>query len=161
MLVALGLASTTVLRASGHELLLLAVGGAALVPLLLGLAARWSPALALGVAILGGQQALRLALGPDQLDTWAPASAGFLLLVAELSWWSIEPRVPAWSEPWLAPLRLVSVLALCAAGAALAGVVLVAASSKVGGGVVLELAGVLAAISALAVVAWVARTHVR
>ena len=121
MLVAAGLAAATVLRAGGHELLLLSVGGAALVPLLLGLAVRWSPALALGVAILGGQQALRLALGSDELDTWAPASAGFLLLVAELAWWSIEPRVPAWSEPWLAPLRLVSVLAVCAAGAVLAG----------------------------------------
>jgi hypothetical protein len=161
VVVGLGLAATTVLRASGHELLLLSVGGAALVPLLLGLAVRWSPALALGVAILGGQQALRLALGPDELDTWAPASAGFLLLVAELAWWSIEPRVPAWSEPWLAPLRLVSVLAICAAGAVLAAVVLVVASSGFRGGVVLELAGVLAAISALAVVAWVARTHVR
>ena len=84
-----------------------------------------------------------------------------LLLVAELAWWSIEPRVPAWSEPRLAPLRLVSVLAICAAGAVLAAVVLVVASSKLSGGVVLELVGVLAAISALAVVAWVARTHVR
>jgi hypothetical protein len=133
----------------------------ALLPLLLGLAVRWSPPLVLGVAILGAQQAVRLALGSEELDTWAPASAGFLLLVAELAWWSIEPRVPAWSEPWLAPLRLVSVLAVCATGAVLAGVVLVVASSKVGGGVVLELVGVLAAISALAVVAWVARTHVR
>lgn len=130
-------------------------------PLLLGLVVRWSLPLTLGVAILGAQQALRLALGSDELDTWAPASAGFLLLVAELAWWSIEPRVPAWSEPWLAPLRLVSVLAVCAAGAVLAGIVLVVASSKVGGGVLLELVGVLAAISALAVVAWVARTHVR
>jgi hypothetical protein len=55
----------------------------------------------------------------------------------------------------------VSVLAICAAGAVLAAVVLVVASSGFRGGVVLELAGVLAAISALAVVAWVARTHVR
>jgi hypothetical protein len=161
VLVAAGLAATTVLRAGGHDLLLLSVGGAALVPLLLGLAVRWSPALALGVAVLGAQQALRLALGSDELDTWAPASAGFLLLVAELAWWSIEPRVPAWAEPWLAPLRVLSVLAVCAAGAVLAGVVLVVSSSELPGGVVLELVGVLAAISALAVVAWVARTHVR
>ena len=148
-------------RAAGARLVGAVVGAAAVVPLLLGLAARWSAALALGVAVLGAQQALRLALGPDELDTWAPASAGFLLLVAELAWWSIEPRVPAWSEPWLAPLRLVSVLAVCASGAVLAAIVLVVASSQVGGGVVLELVGVLAAISALAVVAWVARTHVR
>jgi hypothetical protein len=161
VLVAAGLAVATVLRADGHELLLLLVGGAALVPLLLGLGVRWSPALALGVAILGGQQALRLALGSDALDTWAPASAGFLLLVAELAWWSIEPRVPAWAESTLAPLRVLSLLLVCAAGAVLAAVVLVVASSGLRGGVGLELAGVLAAILALAVVAWVARTHVR
>ena len=137
------------------------MGGAALVPLLLGLLLRWSPGLTLGVGLLGAQQALRLALGSDELDTWAPASAGLLLLVAELAWWSIEPRVPAWAETALAPLRVVRVLSVCAAGAVLAAVVLVVASSNLSGGVGLELAGVLAAIAALAVVAWVARTHVR
>ena len=84
-----------------------------------------------------------------------------LLFVAELAWWSIEPRVPAWAETALAPLRLARVLAVCAAGAMLAAVVLVVASSNLSGGVGLELVGVLAAIAALAVVAWVARTHVR
>jgi len=43
----------------------------------------------------------------------------------------------------------------------LAAVVLVVASSNLSGGVGLELVGMLAAIAALAVVAWVARTHVR
>ena len=81
------------------------------------------------------------------------AAAGLLLFVAELAWWSIEPRVPAWAETALAPLRLVRVLAVCAAGALLAALVLVVASSQFTGGVELELAGVLAAISALAVVA--------
>ena len=161
MLVAAGLVAVTALRASGHDLLLLSVGGIALVPLLLGLALRWSPGLALGVAIVGAQEGLRLALGSKELDTWTPAAAGLLLFVAELAWWSIEPRVPAWAETALAPLRLVRVLAVCAAGALLAALVLVVASSQFTGGVELELAGVLAAISALAVVAWVARTHVR
>jgi hypothetical protein len=137
------------------------VGGAALVPLLLGLALRWSPGLTVGVGLLGAQQALRLALGPDELDVWTPAAAGVLLLVAELAWWSIEPRVPTWAETALAPLRLVRVLAVCAAGAVLAAVVLVVASSNLSGGVGLEVAGVLAAIAAITVVAWVARTHVR
>jgi hypothetical protein len=161
VLVAAGLVAVTAFRANGHELLLLSVGGIALVPLLLGLALRWSPGLALGVAIVGAQQGLRLALGSKELDTWTPAAAGVLLFVAELAWWSIEPRVPAWAETVLAPLRLVRVLAVCAAGALLAALVLVVASSQFTGGVELELAGVLAAISALAVVAWVARTHVR
>jgi hypothetical protein len=161
VLVGAGLVAATAVRASGHELLLLSVGGAALVPLVLGLAVRWSPGLALGVAILGAQQGLRLALGSKELDTWAPAAAGALLFVAELAWWSIEPRVPAWAETALPPLRLAGVLAVCAAGALLAALVLVVASSRLTGGVLLELVGVLAAISALAVVAWVARTHVR
>jgi hypothetical protein len=161
VLVAAGLAAATVLRADGHELLLLAVGAAALLPLLVGLALRWSTGLAVGIAVLGGQQALRVAIGSDALDAWTPAAAGTLLFAAELAWWSIEPRVPAWAEPALAPIRLALVLLVCAAGAVLAAFVLVAASSRVGGGVVLELAGVLAAIAALAVVAWVARTHVR
>jgi hypothetical protein len=161
VLVATGLVAVTVLRAGGHELLLLAVGGSALVPLLLGLALRWSPGLALGVAIVGAQQGLRLALGSKELDTWAPAAAGALLFVAELAWWSIEPRIPAWAETALVPLRIVRVLAVCAAGALLSALVLVVASSQFTGGVALELAGVLAAISALALVAWVARTHVR
>lgn len=161
MLAAGGLAATTAFRAGGHDLLLLAVGGAALLPLLLGLAARWSPGLTVGVGLLGAQQALRLALGSDELDAWAPAAAGVLLLVAELAWWSIEPRVPAWAETALAPLRVLRVLAVCAAGAVLAAVVLVVASSNLSGGVGLELVGMLAAIAALAVVAWVARTHVR
>jgi hypothetical protein len=161
VLVAAGLVLATTFRAGGHDLLLLSVGGAALVPLLLGLALRWSPGLALGVAILGVQQGLRLALGSKELDTWAPAAAGVLLFVAELAWWSIEPRIPAWAETALAPLRLAGVLGVCAAGALLAALVLVAASSQFTGGVLLELAGMLAAISAVAVVAWVARTHVR
>jgi hypothetical protein len=89
------LASATVLRADDYQPLLLFVGGLALPVLLLGLALRWSAALAVGVALLGAQQAVRLALGPDALDAWAPLVAGALLLVAELAWWSIEPRVSA------------------------------------------------------------------
>jgi pyruvate dehydrogenase E1 component alpha subunit len=120
VLCAAGLALATAFRHGGHDLLLLGVGGAALLPLLLGLAIRWSPGLTLGVGLLGAQQALRLALGSDELDTWAPASAGVLLFVAELAWWSIEPRVPAWAETALAPLRLVRVVGVCAAGASFA-----------------------------------------
>jgi hypothetical protein len=155
------LAATPLLRNGGHELLLLLVGAAALVPLTVGLAVRWSAALALAVALLGAQQAVRIALGPDRLDVWAPASAGALLLVAELAWWSIEPRVAAWSERDLALWRVATVVAACAAGAALAGFVLVVGSSQVGGGVALELVGVVAATAAVALVAYVARSRVR
>jgi hypothetical protein len=158
--VAAGLAGATALRGGGHASLLVLVGGLALPVLLAGLAARWSAALAVGIALLGAQQAVRLALGTDALDSWAPLSAGVLLLVAELAWWSIEPRVPASSEPWLALRRLGTTLLVCACGSLVAAVVLVAAGAQPGGGFAYELLGVVAAIGAVTVVAWVARQRV-
>jgi hypothetical protein len=154
-----GLAGATALRGGGHESLLVFVGGLALLVLLTGLVARWSAALAFGIALLGAQQAVRLSLGTDALDSWAPLSAGVLLLVAELAWWSIEPRVPASSEPWLALRRLGTTLLVCACGSLVAAVVLVAAGAQPGGGFAFELVGVAAATAALAVVALVARTR--
>jgi hypothetical protein len=153
------LASATVLRADDYQPLLLFVGGLALPVLLLGLALRWSAALAVGVALLGAQQAVRLALGPDALDAWAPLVAGALLLVAELAWWSIEPRVSAWSEPLLGTRRLATVLLTCAGATLVSAVVVVAAGAEVGGGFAVELLGVIAAIAALALVAWAARAR--
>jgi hypothetical protein len=147
------------LREGGHELLLLAVGGSAVAALLAGLVLRWSAALAVGVALLGAQQALRLELGSDVFDASTPVSAGALLLTAELAWWSIETRVPAWSQPELGALRAATVLLVCAGATVVSALVALAASASVGGGTVLELTGVAAAIGALAVVAWVARSR--
>jgi hypothetical protein len=131
----------------------------ALVVLLLGLALRWSAALGAGVALLGAQQAVRLALGSHGLDAWAPLSAGALLLVAELAWWSIEPRVPAWAQPGLAARRLARVVFTCAGASIVAALVLVVAGAPLSGGVGLELVGVLAAAAALGVVAHVAHSR--
>ena len=147
------------LRGEGHEPLLVAVGLLALALLLGGLVLRWSAALAVGVALLGTQQAVRLALGPDSLDSWTPLLAGGLLLVAELAWWSLEPRVTAWSQPGLAARRLGAVLLACAGASVLSAVVLVAAGAPLSGGFGLELAGVIAATGTLTLVAWLARTR--
>jgi hypothetical protein len=152
------LAGATVLRADEYEPLLLFLGGLALAVLLAGLLVRWSAALAVAVALLGAQQAVRLALGPDGLDSWAPLLAGALLLVAELAWWSIEPRVPASADEWLASRRLATVLLTCAVASLVSAVALVAAGAEVEGGFALELVGVLAATAALAVVAFAARS---
>ena len=159
MLAAAGLALATGLR-EGHEVFLLGAGTAALFALLGGLALRWSAAVAVGVALLGGQQCLRLALGSDELDDWTPAIAATLLLVAELAWWSLEPRARTWAEPGSAARRLATVVLSCAGGSFVAALVLIAAGTHIGGGVFLELAGVAAAAAALALVAWVARTRV-
>lgn len=150
-----------VLREGGHDVLLLVVGGVAVVVLLAGLLLRWSAGLATAVALLGAQQATRLALGPDALDAGTPLTAGALLLVAELAWWSIEPRAPAWAQTGVAVRRVLTLLLACASATFVSAVVVVAAGAEVAGGTVLELTGVLAAIAALAVVAWVARPAVR
>jgi hypothetical protein len=141
--------------------LLLILGGAALVLLCIGLAARWSAALAAGIAFLGAEQAVRLATGPSSVDPWTPVYAAGLLLAAELAWWSIEERVPAWSQPGIVLRRLLVIVGLCAAGAALAAMIVVAAGSPLEGGVGLELVGVVAAVAAVAVVAALARRPVR
>jgi len=151
--------AAAVLREGGHDLLLLAVGGAALAVLLVGLLLRWSAALAVGVAVLGAQQATRLALGSEAVDEATPLVATGLLLVAELAWWSVEPRVPAWGEVGVLARRVWTLVLTCAGALVVSAVVVVAAGAPVNGGTVLELLGVVAAAAALALVAAVARTR--
>ena len=139
---------------------LLAIGGAGLLWLALGLAARWGAALALGMVLLGGEQALRLELGPGTVDPWTPVYAAGLLLTAELAWWSIEPRVPAWSDAAVVLRRVGTIAGLCAAAAVVAALIVLAAGAPLHGGLSLELAGVLAAIAAVGVVAGLARVRV-
>jgi hypothetical protein len=149
--------AAAVLREGGHDLVLLAGGGAALAVLLAGLILRWSAALAVGVGLLGAQQATRLALGPEAVDEATPLIATGLLLVAELAWWSVEPRVPAWGQLGVLARRLGTLVLTCVAALAVSAVVVVAAGAPVNGGTLLELVGVVAAAAALALVAAVAR----
>jgi hypothetical protein len=139
---------------------LLVLGGCGLLALCLGLAARWSAAVTFAVGLLGAEQAVRLADGPASLDSWTPLYAGAFLLLAELAWWSLEPRVPAWTERDAALRRLATVLLMCAAGSLVSALVVIAAGAPIHGGFGLELAGVLAATAALVVVAAVARGRV-
>jgi hypothetical protein len=151
------LVAAAVFRGGGHDVLLLVVGAVGLVVFAAGLVLRWSGGLAIGVALLGAQQATRLALGPDALDEATPLTAGALLLAAELAWWSIEPRIPAWAQPGVAVRRAVTVLFTCVAATVVSAVVVVAAGARVGGGTLLLLTGVVAATAALAMLAYVAR----
>jgi hypothetical protein len=126
-----------------------------------GLAIPWSAALATGIALLGAEQAVRLATGPAHADPWTPIYAAGFLLAAELAWWSIEPRVPSFSELPVLVNRLAVIVISCAGGAVLAALVVLAAGAPLRGGVGLEVVGVVAAAAALTVVATVARTRVR
>ncbi|HYX88636.1 MAG TPA: hypothetical protein VE753_04655 [Gaiellaceae bacterium] len=149
------------LARSSHVWLLAGLGGAALFSLGLGLVVRWSAALAFGIALLGTEQAVRLATGPNHVDPWTPVYAAGFLLAAELAWWSIEPRVQAWAQYEATLSRLGAVAGACVGGGVLAALVVLAAGAPLRGGLALELVGVVAATAALAVVAVVARSHVR
>jgi hypothetical protein len=136
------------------------LGVSGVLVLCLGLAVRWSAAVAFAVGLLGAEQAVRLADGPAALDSWTPLYAAAFLLLAELAWWSLEPRVAAWTERDAALRRLATVLLMCATGSFVSALVVIAAGAPIHGGFGLELAGVLAATAALAVVAVVARGRV-
>jgi hypothetical protein len=136
---------------------LLALGAAGVLWVAIGLATRWNGPLVVGIASLGAEQAVRLATGPGKVDPWTPVYAAGFLLAAELAWWSIEPRVPAWWEPEVVVRRVLAIAACCVGGAVLAVVVVLAAGAPLHGGLALELVGVVAAVTAIAVVAAAAR----
>jgi hypothetical protein len=126
-----------------------------------GLAARWNAPLVLGIACLGAEQAVRLTDGPSSVDPWTPVYAAGFLLAAELAWWSIEPRVPAWSDLEVLVRRILTIAVCLVGGALLAALVVLAAGAPLRGGVGLELVGVAAAVAAIAVVAAIARLPVK
>jgi hypothetical protein len=141
--------------------LLLSLGAAGVLWLAIGLMVRWNAPLVLGIACLGAEQSVRLATGPSTVDPWTPLYAAGFLLAGELAWWSIEPRVPAWSDWQLLVRRLSAIAGCCVGGALLAALVVLAAGAPLTGGVGLELVGVAAAVTTIAIVAVVARLPAR
>jgi hypothetical protein len=133
--------------------LALAVGALSMSLLAAGLAARSGPVLGWGLAALGGEYAVLFAAEGRALDELTPVYAGAFVLVAELAFWSIERRVPAWSEPTLVERRLARLAATCIGAAGVAALVIVVSAASGGGGIGLEAIGVVAAIGALALVA--------
>ena len=127
----------------------------------LGLGARWPGALGLALAVLGGEYAVLFEAEGARLDRVTPAYALGLFLVAELAFWSIERRVPAWSDPVVFELRLARLAIACAAAAVVAALIVVDASAiSGGGGFGLEALGVAAAVASLLLLAGLVRRSV-
>jgi len=126
------------------------VAAVALAMLAVALVSRSGPGLGWGLAALGGEYAVWFAEQGSALDELTPTYAAAFILVAELGFWSIEPRVEAWSDPELPFRRLAYLVLVCAGAAAVAALVLVLAAAGGGGGAVLEAVGVAAVIGALA-----------
>ena len=158
---AAALALSPFVRGAPHAVALAGLGAAGIAWLCVGLAFRWSSALATGIVVLGAEQATRLALTSNGVDPWTPVYAIGFLLVAELAWWSIEPRVAAWADPFLTLWRLGAIALTCAGGGLLAALVVSAAGAPLSGGVGLELVGVIAAAGAVALVAVASRRALR
>jgi hypothetical protein len=154
---AAGLAAYPAVQDIHLRRLALGLAGLAVALLAAGLATRSGPVVGWGLAALGGEYAVLFEAQSRALDELTPLYAGAFLLVAELAFWSIEPRVPAWSEPGLVDRRLAYVAGVSAGAAAVAGLVLVVAAASGGGGAVLEAIGVAASIGALGLVAMLVR----
>lgn len=131
----------------------LGFGALSLVFLFGGLVTRSPQAIGLALTALAGDYAVLFATKGSAIDEATPLYAAGFMLVAELAFWSLERRIPAWSEPGLLDRRLGYLAASCTGAAGFAALAVVAASAGRGGGVGLEAVGVVAAIGALALVA--------
>ena len=128
----------------------LLLGGLGLAFLAAGLAGRWAAPVATGLTLLGAQYAVLFSAGPEAVDEWTPIYAVGFLLSAELSFWSMEPRVPAWSDLEVVLRRLGTVLAACLGAAGIAAIVIIAAGASLGDSLTAEAAGLASAVAALA-----------
>jgi hypothetical protein len=136
-----------------HELAL-GLGGLALALLAFGLFVGWAGALGCGLALLGGEYAVLFAAEGATLDRLTPVYAAGFMFVAEVAFWSIERRVPAWSEAATLEWRLGHLGAACAGAAGVGALATVSAAAATGGGgVVLESFGVGAAIGSIVILA--------
>ncbi|MBA2359305.1 MAG: hypothetical protein H0V84_12865 [Actinobacteria bacterium] len=152
MLAALLVAGAPVLGAAGLERLVGLLGVAGLLLVSAALAAGMIGLLPWGVASLGGEYVAWLLVRGGEVDDRAPLYAGGLLLVAELGYWSLEHRGVAVSETPLTVRRLLTVALAVSCSVVLGAALLGASAVELGGGVVLELAGVLGALGVLALV---------
>ena len=136
--------------------LALGLGVLSLALLAAGLAIGSSTTLGWGLAALLAEYAVLFTAEGRSLDELTPVYAAGLLVVAELAFWSIEPRVSTWGEPGLLERRLGFLVSACAGAALVAALVLVLAAAG-GGGVVLDAAGAAAAVGILALIVLLGR----
>ena len=155
---AVALAATPALRAERLGALLASAGALGLVGFVYGLARARAWAVPWAVVVFGGAYAASLFLPERGVDELAPFVAAAFLLLAELSYWTMELRRPLGPFPGLLERRAM-VIATATVGAVLVGALALAATAvQVGGGVLADLLGVVAAIGALAIVAWLAQS---
>ena len=132
----------------------LGIAGVAL--LIAGAAIGVSDLVAGGIAFAGSAYLLVVLFGDGGVDLRAPLVAGVLVLAAELAYSALEPPL-APAAPAVRALRAGRVALTVLGATAAAGLVLLASVAELGSPAVLEAAGIVAAVSALGLLALLAR----
>jgi hypothetical protein len=149
-------ASTLPARHERLSTLVAAIGIGAVLVLAVALAGRWAAVVPWALALAGGEYASFLVIREGTIDPYAPLYGAGLLLVAELTYWSISRRVPGEGEG-IGARRVSLTIAVVLAAGGVSGLVLTMAQLRVNGGLPLELLGVAAAVAALGLVGYLAR----
>lgn len=136
--------------------LLAAVGGVGFLGFAYGLARSRSWSVPWAVVVLGAAYTGSLFLPEQGVDRHAPLFAAGFVLLAELAYWTLELRAPISPEPGMLEQRAALVVAVGLGALVLATVAVAATLVPLGGGVLADMLGVLAAIGAVGVVAWLA-----
>jgi hypothetical protein len=130
------------------------VGAAGFALTALALPGRWPSLLSAGLACVGGSYGVLLGLRGGAVDAAAPAVAAALFAAAELGFWSLERSGARYGRA--AAVRRLVGIGIGVVGTGLVGSLVLAVASGVTGGVGLEAAGVAAAVSTLAAIAYLA-----
>jgi len=146
------------LRADRLGPLVGAIGLAGALLLALALLARLGGLVPWAILLAGAEYGAFLAIHETSVDGYAPIYAAGLLLVTELAYWSMEPRVQGAVGEGLTTRRVTLLIAVCVAAGGIGGLILAMSEASVNGGLWLEALGVAAAVGALALLARLARS---
>ena len=128
-----------------------ALGGIGVLVTALALVARWAGLLPWGFVGVGAAYALFLSLRSGTIDARAPLVAAAFFVAAELSFWSIERR--NWHSERHVVVRRLALLVSAGLGTAIVGGLLLLVVSERRSGIGQEIAGIVAAVLTLAVIA--------
>lgn len=137
---------------------MLVLGLGALLVLAFAVVTGWTSGIAWTLALLAATYAIALALDDsDVLDPAAPLYAAALLLMAELAYWSLELRGPGREERHVVLRRLAALAVLAFLSVVLGAFVVIVTAAPLGGGILWDGIGVLAAAATVGILALLAR----